>query len=125
MELSSNFNTACNCCFGNFSSSSHKHFLPSSGSTYQLESFLHRGYQETCIEPTSCQRSYVGSSYGQIPCYYPRSCFLSSLCHSTYADLWICESAAATCRPMYLEAAIQHIMWLQVSEVWSLYLPFP
>ncbi|KAM7322261.1 keratin-associated protein 13-1-like [Alexandromys fortis] len=93
------------CCSGNFSSSSFRRCLPSSGSSCgssypsnlvytttscspspcQLESSLNTGCQETCIEPTSCQRSCVVSKPCQTACYYPRSSTPCSPCQGTYA----------------------------------------
>ncbi|XP_049994549.1 keratin-associated protein 13-1-like [Alexandromys fortis] len=91
----------CDCCSGNFSTSSRR-CLPSSGSscgssnlvysttscspsTCQQESSLHSGCQEICIEPTNCQRSHVVLSPWQTACYYRRSSTSCSPCQGTYA----------------------------------------
>ncbi|XP_057619810.1 keratin-associated protein 13-1-like [Chionomys nivalis] len=126
---------AYSCCSGNFSSRSFRRCLPSSGSSCsssypsnlvytttscspspcQVESSLNTGCQETCIEPTNCQRSYVVSRPCQVDssantgcqetcieptscqrscvvsrpcqtaCYYPRSSTPCSPCQGTYA----------------------------------------
>ncbi|XP_051006334.1 keratin-associated protein 13-1-like [Acomys russatus] len=88
---------AYSCCSGNVSRS-FRRCLPSSGSscgssypsnlvyttsscspsTCQLDSSLNSGYQETCIEPSSCQRSCVVSRPCQMSCYYPRHSYLSN-----------------------------------------------
>ncbi|XP_075810097.1 keratin-associated protein 13-2-like isoform X1 [Microtus pennsylvanicus] len=126
---------AYSCCSGNFSSRSFRPCLPSSGSSCgssypsnlvytttscsprtcqvasslntrcqetcieptscqrsrvvsrpcQVESSVNTGCQETCIEPTSCQRSRVVSRPCQTACYYPRSSTPCSPCRGTYA----------------------------------------
>ncbi|CAO2632295.1 Keratin-associated protein 13-2 [Lemmus lemmus] len=96
---------AYSCCSGNFSSSSIRRCLSTSGSSCgfsypsnlvytatscspspcQVESSLKTGCQETCIEPTSCQRSCVVSRPCQTACYYPRRSTPCSPCQGTYA----------------------------------------
>ncbi|XP_052015058.1 keratin-associated protein 13-1-like [Apodemus sylvaticus] len=55
-----------------------------SPSTCQLGSSLNSGCQETCMEPTSCQTSCVVPSPCQIPCFYPRRSTPFSPCQGTY-----------------------------------------
>ncbi|CAO2632289.1 Keratin-associated protein 13-3 [Lemmus lemmus] len=93
------------CCSGNFSSRSLRRCLPTSGSScgssypsnlvytttscspspFQVESSVNTGSEETCIEPTSCQRSCVVSRPCQTACYYLRSFTPYSPCQGTYA----------------------------------------
>ncbi|XP_027784801.2 keratin-associated protein 13-1-like [Marmota flaviventris] len=92
------------CCSGNFSSRSlggSLRFPSSCGSSYpsnllystdlcypstcQLGSSLYRDSQETCCEPTSCQKSCVVSSPCQPSCYGQRTSTLCRPCQRTYA----------------------------------------
>ncbi|XP_005073964.1 keratin-associated protein 13-1-like [Mesocricetus auratus] len=85
----------CDCCSSNSSSgSSCGPSYPSNlvytttscfPSTCQLGSSLISGCQETCIEPTSFQRSCVVSSPWQTACYYPRSFTPCSPCQEIHA----------------------------------------
>ncbi|XP_005375688.1 PREDICTED: keratin-associated protein 14-like [Chinchilla lanigera] len=93
------------CSSGNFSSRSFGGYLqyprPSCGSsypgkliystdlqtpiTYQLDSPVHSGCQETFYEPTSCQRSFVVSRPCQTSCYRPKISTLGNTCQTTFS----------------------------------------
>ncbi|XP_041534606.1 keratin-associated protein 13-1-like [Microtus oregoni] len=95
---------AYSCCSGNFSSSSFRRCLPSSGSSCGssypsnlvytttsfsprpclVESTVNTGCQETFIEPTSCQKPCVKSRPCQSAWYYPRSSTPCSPYQGTY-----------------------------------------
>ncbi|XP_038202562.1 keratin-associated protein 13-1-like [Arvicola amphibius] len=104
---------AYSCCSGNFSSQFFRHCLPSSGSSCgssypsnlvytttrcspspcQVESSLTTGCQETCIEPTSCQRSCMVSR----PCQVESS--LNTGCQETCIEPTSCQRSCLVSRP--------------------------
>ncbi|XP_075810018.1 keratin-associated protein 13-1-like isoform X1 [Microtus pennsylvanicus] len=101
------------CCSGNFSSTSFRRCLPSSGSscgssypsnlvytttscspsTCQVESSLNTRCQETCIEPTSCRRSCVMSS----PCQVEST--VNTRCQETCIEPTSCQRSCVVSRP--------------------------
>nr|XP_048278652.1 keratin-associated protein 13-2-like [Myodes glareolus] len=103
---------AYSCCSGAFSSCSLRRCLPSSGSSYpsnlvytttscspspcQVGSSLNTGCQETCIGPTSCQRSCVVSR----PCQVESS--LNTGCQETRMEPISCQRSCVVSRPCHM-----------------------
>ncbi|CAO2632290.1 Keratin-associated protein 13-1 [Lemmus lemmus] len=97
------------CCSGNFSSRSLRRCLPTSGSScgssypsnlvytttscspspFQVESSVNTGSEETCIEPTSCQRSCVVSR----PCHSEETCIEPTSCQRSCVVSRPCQTA--------------------------------
>ncbi|KAB0388712.1 hypothetical protein E2I00_003810 [Balaenoptera physalus] len=127
-ELTSPVNISCNCCSGNFSSSSLDSHLRYPGSFYssnlvystdlyslstcQLGSCLYSGCQETCYEPTMCQAFSVVSSPCQTSCYQAATHWAVD---PVASDTWVIESGALLPWAMDPDSATQPILIFSLS----------